>query len=379
MGLLRNDVTHVKRYGQLWLYILSMLLSPPSIEFFDKSSIADLVAHHGSSNATAWLENSRYKIWRPSYPILESDFLPAQGYMQKDRYVFAWGNPLVSHPAALRPTAGAFREWAESLGLYLVWCCVDHDLQCVLAEPPFNWCVVTCINEDVVDPAHVMWLTSPDAVGKDGAVSFGRDLKKNLKRAQKDHVEVQEIRSEDWEEADKIAVEDGIQSWLKSRTGIQIATTTVQPWLDSHHRRYWLARHHENVVGIIILTPIQGNGWEIKNAISFLTAPRGTSETLIYTALRDLHQEKSLDEQPPLTVTFGISAADEMESVQNLSGWKLRMLAKLYNKIASTAGLLRRSEFRQKFGSKPHPMYVCYPENGLGLGTVNALLQVLMK
>jgi hypothetical protein len=97
----------------------------------------------------------------------------------------------------------------------------------VLAEPPFKWSVITCIYEDVVDPAHVMWLTSPAAIGKDGSVSFGRDLRKNLKRAQKDGVVVQEVRNEDWTEVDKMAVEDGIQGWLKSRSGIQIATVCV--------------------------------------------------------------------------------------------------------------------------------------------------------
>ena len=48
-----------------------------------KSTIADLVAHYGSSSATAWLEFERYKIWRPSRPIAESDFLPVQGYMRE--------------------------------------------------------------------------------------------------------------------------------------------------------------------------------------------------------------------------------------------------------------------------------------------------------
>jgi hypothetical protein len=52
---------------------------------FDKSSIADLVALHGSSSATAWLEFDRYKIWHPSRQIDESDFLPVQGYMRKGK------------------------------------------------------------------------------------------------------------------------------------------------------------------------------------------------------------------------------------------------------------------------------------------------------
>ena len=99
------------------------------------------------------------------------------------------------------------------------------------------------------------------------------------------------------------------------------------------------------------MTPIRGNVWQIKNAISFPNAPRGTSEKLIYTVLEDLHHEQLQlkDEfyvQEPVTVTFGISAADEMEPVENLSGWKISLLAKFYSKVAYMAGLLRRSEFR---------------------------------
>ena len=97
----------------------------------------------------------------------------------------------------------------------------------MLAEPPFKWSVVTCIYEDVVDPAHVVWLASSDALGTDGTVSYGRDLRKNLKRAQKDHVQVREVKRDEWTEADKMAVEDGLQGWLKSRSGLQIATVRV--------------------------------------------------------------------------------------------------------------------------------------------------------
>ena len=49
----------------------------------DKSTIADLVANYGSSSTTAWLEFERYKIWRPSVDIPESEFPPVQGYMTR--------------------------------------------------------------------------------------------------------------------------------------------------------------------------------------------------------------------------------------------------------------------------------------------------------
>lgn len=122
------------------------------------------------------------------------------------------------------------------------------------------------------------------------------------------------------------------------------------------------------IVGFLILTPIQHNSWQIKNAVSFPDAPKGTSEALIYTSLVDLHQEQGREhnEHSPshapsqgsesvtngyedssrVTVTFGISASDEMEPVKNLSGWKVTALSKLYNKVTRTAGLLKRGEFR---------------------------------
>jgi hypothetical protein len=103
-------------------------------------------------------------------------------------------------------------------------------------------------------------------------------------------------------------------------------------------------------VGFIILTPIHGNTWQIKNAISFPDAPRGTSELLIYTALKDLHEQGQQNDgyhkQEPASITFGITAADEMEPVENLSGWRVTALAKFYSKVAYTTGLLRRGEFR---------------------------------
>jgi len=84
--------------------------------------------------------------------------------------------------------------------------------------------VVTCIYEDVVDPAHVVYLTSPEAVGKIGGASVVKDLKKNLKRAEREDVDVREVLDDEWEEDDKRAVEDGIRDWVKSRSGLQIAS-----------------------------------------------------------------------------------------------------------------------------------------------------------
>jgi len=256
-----------------------------------KADIADLVATHGSSSATAWLEFSRYKLWSPSEPVPESSFTPVQGYMENDPYIFAWGNPLVSDSAALLPVARQFVQFCEDQGKRAVWACVDWELEEILGSSEFGWSTVSCIYEDVVDPAHVVDLTSPESKGKEGQKII-KDLKKNLGRAEKYHVSVKEMQSNDWTDEEKIKVEQGIKDWKDSRKGVQIASTSMVPWLDSEHRRYWLAKQDDEPVGILILTPIQSSSWQIKNAVSFPKAPKGTSEALIYAALKDLNEEQ---------------------------------------------------------------------------------------
>lgn len=102
---------------------------------------------------------------------------------------------------------------------------------------------------------------------------------------------------------------------------------------------------------MLILTRIHGDSWQIKNCVSFPSAPKGTSEDLIYTALRDLHEEEVRgglcgDPDKHVTATFGITASDEINPVENLSGWKVTWLSKTYSRIAKTAGLTRRGDFR---------------------------------
>jgi len=98
----------------------------------DKAGIAELIAQYGSSSATSWLEFARYKIWRPSVPIPQSSFPPVQGYLRSDPFVFAWGNPIVSDPAALEATCAAFIDWARSQKLRPIWLCVDGQMEQVL-------------------------------------------------------------------------------------------------------------------------------------------------------------------------------------------------------------------------------------------------------
>lgn len=396
---------------------------------FDKQSIAELVAKYGSSSTTAWLEFSRYKIWQAPAPLGGSTFPPVQGFMRQGPWVFAWGNPLVSTPAALEATARAFMQHVA--GSRVVWACVDHAMEEVLGDR-LGWSTVHCIYEDVVDPRRVIEVVeAPERKVQKGKETktkdkearehdeIVRDLKKNLRRAEKANVTIAEVHGTPGD-ADREAVEAGVSEWRKSRHGLQIASTTLQPWLDQEHRRYWIARNAAgNPIGILILTPVHNHphvphshdstlphadhpnhpshsskhpehapciAYQIKNAVSFPDAPKGTSEKLIYSMLCDLDAEQSKRSNiasgaghDRITVTFGISAADRMSATHHLGGWKVTALSKTYAKIAKATGLINRLEFRRKFESIHEPMFVCYPEDGFGLDGVKALLKALKK
>ena len=187
----------------------------------EKAGIAELIAEYGSSSATSWLEFGRYKIWRPTVPIPQSSFPPVQGYLRSDPFVFAWGNPLVSDPAALEATCAAFIEWARSQKLRPIWLCVDGQMEQVLGAQgsKFGWSTLSCIVEDFLDPRSVVELAHSHGGG-----SEVKDFKKNLRRAERANVQVREVQQDEWTDAMKKQVEEGISGWKRSKTGIQIAS-----------------------------------------------------------------------------------------------------------------------------------------------------------
>jgi hypothetical protein len=189
----------------------------------DKAGIAHLIAQYGSSSATSWLEFARYKIWRPSVPIPQSSFSPVQGYLRSDPFAFAWGNPIVSDPAALEATCAAFIEWARSQKLRPIWLCVDGQMEQVLGGlgSKFGWSTLSCIVEDFLDPRSVVELAHSHGGG-----SEVKDFKKNLRRAERENVQVREVQPDQWSDAMKRQVEEGIANWKKSKTGIQIASVS---------------------------------------------------------------------------------------------------------------------------------------------------------
>lgn len=215
-------------------------------------SVAELIAQYGSSASTSWLEHDRYQLWRSSEPIPESSFAPFQGYMESEHYIFAWGDPVVSSPSALPNVARQFSAFCRNRGKNLVWLCINRELTDVLAEE-LSWCALCCVMEDEVDPSHIMRLTSPVSKGKEGQ-HIVKDLKKNLAKAEKAGVDISEIKSDQWTEEDRAQIVQGVARWKAGRHGVQLASSSFQPWIDFEHRRYWVARVDKQVCASLCLS-----------------------------------------------------------------------------------------------------------------------------
>ncbi|KAG6330798.1 hypothetical protein ID866_8290 [Astraeus odoratus] len=348
----------------------SSILPPDPAEGtpIDTAELSDIIAKHGHAPATAWLEKERYRIWRPSgggsksrdtadRASSEPSFLPVQGYLHAGDWVFGWGGPIVDAPPdsesrrkVLEDTATEFTAWVQAHDLWPVYCCVDRELEDILGN--MGWSTVSCVNEDVMDPEHVLELTSE--ADKGGHGSMVKDLKKNLRRAERADVTVTKVPREEWTDELRKEVEEGIAAWKAQRKGVQLAA----------------------VVGVLILTPA-GDSSIIKNCASFPDAPKGTSERLIHSVLQDVHDEHGQGRAP---VTFNLSAAGDLEPTRNISGWKFTWLRNTYRNVSKGANLLQRSNFRSKFDASQEPMFVCYPtEDGFGLEGVETLLRMLRR
>lgn len=220
---------------------------------------------------------------------------------------------------------------------------------------------------------------------------------------------------------------------------VQVHMTSVQPWKDEQHRHYlWAERpvvigggENEDkgatetkevkeweVVGLVVLARLSPrHGWQIKYALDFPGAPSGTIEALLVASL------KALQKAGVKTVTFGAGASRELKVVslggrsgsgggssssdsggnshagnghkgdasfgeaaagettpgglhlQGIEGVTARLLARTYAAIAARLRLGQKSEFREKFGARGEPVYICYPPLGLGVAGVRTLVR----
>ncbi|KAH8928548.1 aspartyl-tRNA synthetase [Atractiella rhizophila] len=324
---------------------------------YSSQSLEDLIAAYGESQNTVWIED-KFQVWR--HPELG---IPI-GYAISKDYCITWCNPLCKpedYPAA----TSAFVDWCtKEKGLKPIWGCLNEPMSQVLGGSPHNWSVLSCIQDDRLDPTKVDPLN---------------DNKAGVRRPAK-HAESEGVSVVREPEAPTGKIREGIDEccleWKRGRKGVQVHTSNLEPWNDTAHRVYYTARRSvgddpNKIVGFMFMTKLR-EGYVIKDCLEYpKLAPKGTSELLILTAIKDLGN-RGVDQ-----LTFGPSAAKQMTVVANLKGIRVKGLQATYNTIADKMGLINRGSFRAKFSTTPKPLYVAFPKGGMGSKGVFALMAVL--
>ena len=141
--------------------------------------------------------------------------------------------------------------------------------------------------------------------------------------------------------------------------------------MDFINSSYCLLISCLKIVGFLFLAQVS-NGWAIKDCISTPDAPKNITEWLITSAIRSLANENST------YLTFGPTPAESLEAADNLSNGTVKWMSATYSGIEKTF-LGNKRDFRRKFQVDGEPLYICFPENGLGKSGVSALMKVLTE
>ncbi|TIB86658.1 hypothetical protein E3Q20_01586 [Wallemia mellicola] len=313
----------------------------------EKDKLAELIATNEKySPATSWLEE-RYSLFIKNGNV--------QGYIQLDGYQFYWGDPIVINGEPIEFIRHTI-DFAKEYSCTPVFCEISEDLEALLENDEFKFSCLSCTHEDIINPTE--------------ANLDVKDVQQNVRRSQRAGVEVYELSGDPTDEQ-RDAINEGVEQWKQGRKGDQIATASMDPFLDSVHRRFFIAHIENKIVGVLILSLLKDQGYQIKNCTAFPDSPKGTSERLIVECLETLKKEDAHH------VSFGISASDHMEPVHNLKGMRVSWLSGTYKSILKSTGIFRRADFRSKFNVKHEPLYICYPKHEFGMDGIQALMKTL--
>ncbi|KAH9904012.1 hypothetical protein F4778DRAFT_77058 [Xylariomycetidae sp. FL2044] len=309
--------------------------------------LEQLIANYGDATNTSWLDD-RYKVWR------DTDTGAAVGYAEDNGYALIMGNPLCDarqYPIVINTFLKYLKNTED---LRPLWLLVSAQVEDILGAK-LGWRTLTCVAEERVD------------------VNNAGNVTKKERQAKNADVKIHEMGlGEGVPEEIRQKIDKRIEDWKEGRKGKkQVHITEVRPWISIPHRRYlWAEDKNGEIVGLVILHRLSpANGYQIKFALDFPGSPSGSIEALVSRAI------KSLTTAGVKTVTFGAGAQTELDIGSNLNGLKAKILSKTYKTVAQQLKLVAKSEFREKFGAKNDPVYICYPFMGLGVSGARTLIK----
>ncbi|XXG98879.1 hypothetical protein Hte_005209 [Hypoxylon texense] len=306
-----------------------------------------LIVNYGDATNTSWLDD-RYRVWR------DTETGAAIGYAAENGYAMIMGNPLCDTRQYPMVISSFLKFLRKEEDLRPIWLLVSSQVEEILGCK-LGWRTLTCVAEERVD------------------VNSANTVARKERQAKKAEVKIHETQlGEPVPDDVKQRVDKRIVDWKENRKGRkQVHITEVRPWISMAHRRYlWAEDKNGEIVGLVILHRLSPqHGYQIKFALDFPGSPSGSIEALISRAI------SSLTSSGVSSVTFGAGAMDELLIGCNLNGVKAKLLRRTYKTVAQQLRLVAKSEFREKFGAKQDPVYICYPFMGLGVSGCRTLIR----
>ena len=220
--------------------------------------LLQLIAKYGDATNTSWIDPA-WTVWR------DRKTGAAVGYIPQNGFAVTFGNPLCE-PKQIPAVVRAYLDYLSNEKLKPVWCCVDAETEKVLANE-FGWSALTAVAEERINPTEV----DPE--------KHDRNLRKKLHRAEKSGVKLIDVEGLVDLEVKK-EIDERVEDWKRGRKGTQIHLTSVRPWDDEVHRKYFYARDAEGrICAMVVLAQLSAShGFQVKWALEFPGAPLGAIE-----------------------------------------------------------------------------------------------------
>lgn len=271
----------------------------------------------------------------------------------------ALGNPIC--PAADMPKlAESFHEFHNAQSNRVIYLAASQNFAQWAVQ---NICGISIeFGEEVmIDPHH-----DPKAYTGTHACL----VRRKVKHALKESVTVTEYHEQDatLEEAMKQVGKD----WLHARRGPQIHISNVCLFADRLGKRWFYAKQGDTVVGVLLMNELQAHqGWLLNRVMIPKTAPHGTPELLVTTALEVLASEGCH------FVTFGVVPRVALGEIMGLGTYG-SMVSRCIYKCAKTLFYLGGTKtFWEKFHPTNAPSYLLFNRNTIGINDLIGLARAM--
>ncbi|NUO50194.1 MAG: DUF2156 domain-containing protein [Polyangiaceae bacterium] len=271
-------------------------------------------------------------------------------YREGPRCRVAFGDP-VCHPDAVDALAEHFRSECAKDGRTVIYAAAGEAFarRCV----DRGYAAIEFGEEIVLDPSHDR-LSGAD----------GRELRKKVRRAEREGVTVREHIAQD-ARLIEVAMRGVAEAWLGAKRGPQACIAPIRGFAPSTSRRWFYAASSSRMLGVVSLVRMDArNGWVIEHLFHHPDAPPGTSEILLTRVLDVIAEEGATH------VTFGTAPLAALGRVYGVAPMQAVGARLVFDTAAKLFGLHGIGRFREKFGvAKREPTFLLFSPSVSALAT----------